>query len=116
MADYSEDRIVDESARHGELLLYDFFKHMTTLSLVTLGGVLSISQTSGVAIPMRDLLPAILLIAVAGATSLYSMESMIKLRLANLPLTRSIRWQRLVASGSFGLGIGAFLGRFGDFI
>ena len=116
MSDYSEDRIVEESARHGELLLYDFFKHMTTLSLVTLGGILSISQTAGVEIPIRELLPAIALITVAGAASLYSMEAMIKLRLANQPLTRSIRWQRLVASGSFGIGIGAFLGKFGDFI
>ena len=42
--------MIDESelparrAREGEELLYDFFKHMTSLSLVTLGGVLTISQ------------------------------------------------------------------------
>ena len=34
----SEDDIVDASAAAPALLLYDFFKHISTLSLVAIGG------------------------------------------------------------------------------
>lgn len=31
--------------RQGDLILYDYFKHLTTLSLLTLGGILTLTQT-----------------------------------------------------------------------
>lgn len=112
MAADSDEAITEASARHGELLLYDFFKHMTTLSVVTLGGVLSISQTTGIEVPVRDLLPSVALLTVAGASALYGMESIIKGRLANRALPKAAQWNRLVTGGSFGLGVGTFLGLF----
>jgi hypothetical protein len=116
MNDPMENRMAADSDRDGELLLYDYFKHMTTLCLVTLGGILSISQTSGVNVPLRDLTPSLALVTVAGAASLYGMEMLIKGRLKGETLPKSINLHRLVASGSFGLGVGAFLGVFGNFI
>jgi hypothetical protein len=97
-------------------LLYDYFKHMTTLCLVTLGGIMSISQTSGLRVPVRDLTPSLALVTVAGAASLYGMELILKGRLQGKALPKTINIHRFVASGSFGIGVGAFLGVFGNFI
>lgn len=37
----------DAPRRPGDLLLYDYFKHLTTLSLLVLGGILTLAQTKG---------------------------------------------------------------------
>ena len=116
MAQGSEEALVERSARDRALLLYDYFKHMTTLSLVTLGGILSISQTSGVRIGFERLLPSLALVALAGAIALFAMEAIIKVRMDDRAVPRLIGWYRMAASGAFGLGVGAFLGVFGGMI
>jgi hypothetical protein len=116
MTDLVDERIAQGAERDGELLLYDYFKHMTTLCLVTLGGIMSISQTSGLKVPVRDLTPSLALVTVAGAASLYGMELILKGRLQGKGLPKTINIHRFVASGSFGIGVGAFLGVFGNFI
>lgn len=103
-----------DRAASAELLLYDYYKHLTTLILATLGGMLSISQISGIAVPLRELLPALGLILIGGVTALYAMERMIQARLRQRPTPRWVTWTRPVVSGSFGLGIGAFIGRIAD--
>ncbi|WBH17982.1 hypothetical protein [Sphingomonas radiodurans] len=99
------------SRTQADLLLYDYYKHMTTLILATLGGILSISQLSGIAVPIRDVLPALALISFGGITALYAMEGMISARLRQKSTPSWVRWSRQLVGGSFGLGVGAFLGR-----
>jgi hypothetical protein len=99
-----------------ELLLYDYYKHMTTLILATLGGILSISQLTGIAVPIRQVLPALVLLLLAGVTALYAMDGMINARLRDKPTPPWVSWARHFVSGGFGLGIGAFLGRATDLI
>lgn len=110
----TEDRIVETA--DGALLLYDYFKHMTTLVLITLGGILAIPQSTGTQLDLRELLPSLVLLSSAGAFSLYAMEAIIKVRLDNRPLPASMRWYRLAVGASFGVGVGAFLGQFADLI
>ncbi len=110
------DEIVEQSAGRPELLLYDYFKHMTTLSLVTLGGILSISQTAGVVIPLTRLLPSLGFISLAGTLALVGMEAVIKAQFEGTGMKRAMRWSRLTVSGAFGLGIGAFLSIFTEVI
>jgi hypothetical protein len=48
MSDDDENNLLASEApqvRQGDLVLYDYFKHLTTLSLLVLGGILTISQT-----------------------------------------------------------------------
>ncbi len=104
----------ERSLSEADLLLYDYYKHMTSLILATLGGILSISQIGNVDVPIRDLLPALGLIATGGIAALYGMEQLIKARLSDVPPAAWVRWSRLLVSGSFGLGVGAFLGVFMD--
>ncbi len=105
----SEDALIDASVRQAELLLYDYYKHMTTLCLATLGGVLSISQIDGFEMPQRDLLVSLGLISIGGLSALSAMEALIKARLAGRDLPRWVQLSRWAVTGGFGLGIGAFL-------
>jgi hypothetical protein len=103
-------------AREADLLLYDYYKHMTTLILATLGGILSISQIRGIAVPIHELLPALALILFGGVTALYAMEGLLQSRIRHRPTPKWIGWARHLVGGSFGLGIGAFLGRASNLI
>jgi predicted cation transporter len=105
----TDDALIDASVRQGELLLYDYYKHMTTLCLATLGGILSISQIDGFEIPKRDLLISLGLISFGGFSAISAMESLIKARLAGKSLPRWTEVSRWAVTGGFGLGIGAFL-------
>jgi hypothetical protein len=89
---------------------------MTTLILATLGGILSISQLGGIAVPLRQFLPALALILFSGVTALYGMEAIIGARLGQKPMPKWVSSARHLVSSVFGLGIGAFLGRVTDLI
>ena len=116
MTGLPDERLAQAAAHDAALLLYDYFKHITTLSLITLGGILAIPQTTGIAVTFRDLLPSLALIANAGALSLYGMDLVIKARIADRALPRSVRWYQLVVGGSLGLGVGAFMGLFTEMV
>jgi hypothetical protein len=60
------ESVLADAGRAGAMMLYDWFKHMTTLSLVTLGGILGILQGSRVDVRPGTLGVMITAIAVAG--------------------------------------------------
>ena len=108
----SESPIAEGSQSRATLLLYDWFKHMTTLSLVTLGGLLSILQ-AGEANVRPGLLEAIIvLIAVGGIIGFDGQNRILKAEMANAPLPAMLKWFRSVAVWSYGLGVGLFLSLF----
>jgi hypothetical protein len=110
----SDDRpSSSDPAHHTELLLFDYFKHVTTLSLVALGGVLTITQDVE-QIGQRALLVVVVLISLGGGTALSGLDAITKARLKNLPLPASIKWYRLVSATAFALGLGAYLALFMD--
>lgn len=110
MSDLTADSIVEASVRQSELLLYDYFKHMTTLALVTLGGMLTISQSLDAPVPLRELAPAVALISLGGVLSLHGLDAIIKARFRDRALPRWLHWYRALVGGSFGIGTGLFLG------
>ena len=110
----TDDALIDASVRQAELLLYDYYKHMTTLTLATLGGVLTISQMDGFQLPQRDLLISLGLISFGGFSALSGMEALIKARLAGRKLPRWVSLNRWAVTGGLGLGIGAFLAPLSD--
>jgi hypothetical protein len=104
----SEDEIARRSKESVELLVYDFFKHLTTLSLVALGGVLSIS-TSVSGIDRADISKIVVILGVAGAISLWALDTLVKERMRNRPMPGYLNYLRLITVFLFGLGIGLFL-------
>lgn len=108
----SESPIPEGSKSRATLLLYDWFKHMTTLSLITLGGLLSILQAGKADVRLGFLEAIIVLIAVGGIIGFNGQSRILKAELANEPLPSMLRWFRTIAVWSYGLGVGLFLSLF----
>lgn len=113
MADRTDGKALTDAERHAELLLYDYFKHLTTLSLVALGGVLAISQDVE-QIGDRALLVVVLFISLGGGAALSAIEVITKARLRGLPMPASIGRYRIVSATAFSLGLGAYVAIFLD--
>jgi hypothetical protein len=108
MATESEGKVLARSKDDAELLVYDYFKHLTTLTLVALGGVLSIS-TSIPGISPKSIIVIVVLLGLAGAVSLAALDVMVNERMCNRPIPRYIRYLRMVSVCFFGIGIGYFI-------
>jgi hypothetical protein len=104
----SEGNVLARSKDDDELLVYDYFKHLTTLSLVALGGVLSIS-TSIPGISPKSIIVIVVLLGIAGAVSLAALDVIVNERIYNRPIPRYIRYLRMVSVCFFGVGIGYFI-------
>lgn len=108
----SESPLPEGSKSRATLLLYDWFKHMTTLSLVTLGGLLSILQSGDTNVRPGLLEAIIVLIALGGIIGFDGQSRILKAELANLPLPKMLKWFRTTAVWSYALGVGMFLSLF----
>jgi hypothetical protein len=72
MSDDNEALLASEAPqnRQGDLILYDYFKHLTTLSLLVLGGILTLSQTAkGAAMKPTGMMMVVGVVVLAGITS-----------------------------------------------
>jgi hypothetical protein len=108
--------MIDDEGAHdvqtGEraAVLYDWFKHLTSLSLLTLGGVLSLAQSDGAADIRKSMLVLVLvLLAVAGMASFSGAAMVVESRTKRAPLSRWVNATGAVAATSLSMGIGAFL-------
>jgi len=93
------------------LLAYDFFKHMSSLSVLTLGGMLTLSESVLAEIASdRSTYLAMALMALAGATAILAQNELVEWAHRDTPRPKFIaRWGRLLTTGAFGAGVGAFL-------
>ena len=108
-APIDSESVLPSSDREGVMMLYDWFKHMTTLSLVTLGGMLGILQ-SGQSDVRPGMLGAMLIaVALAGILGFDGLNRLLVAELAGKPVPAALTWSRRVAMTSYGLGVGAFL-------
>ena len=97
-------------APDADALLYDWFKHLTSLSLLTLGGVLSLSQIAkGDPFYKWGLLGSVLAVGLAAVLAFSGASRIVRSRAANLPLPREVLAYEKGAEAALGLGVGAFL-------
>ncbi|HYI42359.1 MAG TPA: hypothetical protein VD768_01895 [Sphingomicrobium sp.] len=99
---------------NAELLLYDFFKFLTSMSLLTLGGMLAISQS----VDRGDIAPfalivVLLIISGGGISSFVGAGEIVKQRYTGSP-SRSLEFHRKAAPSMLAIGIGMFLGVYVD--
>jgi hypothetical protein len=106
-----DSEVIDEqsAAKTGLLLLYDWFKHMTTLSLITLGGLLSMLQAGESQVRPGALAAIIGPLALAGILGFEGQNRLLRAELAGQPIPKSLGWFRRIAVASFSVGTGVFL-------
>lgn len=92
-----------------QALVYDFFKHFTSLSLLALGGMLTLmgsvfseGNRSGFVLSMA-------LISISGAVALMGQTKMVDDAVRGKTSPRIIGWYRTIVPVFFGMGVGAFL-------
>lgn len=98
--------------------IYDYFKHLTTVSLVSIGGVLGLLQGQGPAIKPLALILVISLLAAAGFLAMVMLAAISSMTLKKASEVEKVRKSMLIVQGAatfclmFGLGIflGAFVG------
>ena len=106
---------VTANEHDGELLLYDFFKHLTSLSLLTLGGLLVIAQgTERDDIKPFLLVAAMVLISASGILAFSGSSEIARARYTRTPARGSLKFSRIAAPALLALGAGMLLSMFVD--
>lgn len=96
----------------GATFLYDYFKHLTSLSVLTLGGVLGISQREGSS-PSQATMYAIVACVALAAVLAFSGSSAIVRKKSTGTLAAgkwlNLNFYRIAAPAALSLGVGMFL-------
>src|SRR5689334_11313067 len=96
--------------READAMLYDWFKHLTSLSLLALGGVLSLSQISdGKEIKTSSLTMVLIFLSLAGIMAFSAADQVVRSRVRGESLTKQVRWMQVTTPAVLGLGLGSFL-------
>ena len=106
----SEEQQAASSSDKDNDLLYDWFKHLTSLALLTIGGVLSLSQSAaGIGIKKSLLVVVLGFVGACGVLSFTGAEQVVKSRLAGTPLPNWVHRARTFASFALSMAVGAFV-------
>ena len=108
----TENALMQDADSEPDLLIYDFLKHITSLSLVSIGGVLAMPEALDRPIEPIAMGVILLLIAFGGAMALHGLEAITKARSLGKPMPKSLKRYRSLASGSLAIGVGAFISFF----
>ena len=109
--------IEDEGQERGESgdAAYDFFKYMTSLTLLTLGGVITVSQMAQPGDLKKTTLIIVLgTVALAAVASFLGAAEVVTSKAPHGPSAPHVRTYLKLAPTLFLVGIGAFLFMFGD--
>jgi len=110
-----EETSLKSVERDSELLLYDYFKYLTSLVLLTLGGMLIVMKDfDSEDVKPQMVISAILVISAAGVLAFSGSAEIVRSRFTGLPATRSVKFARAGAPALLAFGIGLFLAMFID--
>src|SRR4028118_1549711 len=99
-----------DPSRDRENLLYDYSKHLLSLALISIGGIITIAKTPlGKQIDGKQVGAVIVLLAICGACSLLCSGSVLDARLKGRPLPKGARYAYQFAMLFLGAGFGVFL-------
>ncbi|RYD59885.1 MAG: hypothetical protein EOP60_00940 [Sphingomonadales bacterium] len=103
--------MIDEDERpshEGTAMLYDYFKHLTSLCLFSLGGVLALADK----VQGRSTMLLIGALSVIGASALISFTAageIVDARYKGKPLAKHLNFYRMASPVLLSLGLGMFL-------
>lgn len=102
----------DDGPRSGEyaMLLYDYSKHLLSLALISIGGVLTLAQsTVGQGIPTKSVGIIVLILAGSGVSALSCTAAVLRSRERGTALTNLASYLHQASMGLLGMGFGTFL-------
>lgn len=98
-----------------EMLLYDHFKHLTTLALLTLGGVLTLFQSVDRTDVKPEMIIAVLvIISAAGIAAFSGASEIVRARYTRTAHYKTAEFCRIAAPLLLSLGVGMVLMMFVD--
>ena len=102
--------------RDGEAYRYDFFKYLTSLSLLTLAGAFGISQNEGALQEIGRTTLAIVMgtVALAAIASFMGANEIVRMKSGGLPVGRRVDVLARAAPSIYSLGVGGILMMFLD--
>jgi hypothetical protein len=112
-----DDRTLAAPVSHEDrdMLLYDHFKHLTTLALLTLGGVLTLFQTADPTDVKPEMIIAVLvIISAAGIAAFSGAAEIVRARYTGTPRHKAVEAFRIGAPALLGVGVGMVLMMFVD--
>ena len=102
--------IEPDPAQDKIVLLYDYSKHLLSLALLGLGGIVSLSQSAqGKHIPGAVVAMVLAALAASGFCSLTCSANILRARRLDRPLDRSAWTIIQLAMMFLGIGVGGFL-------
>ncbi|WP_128892395.1 hypothetical protein [Erythrobacter sp. HKB08] len=110
MSDWKSKQIERFRSSNSEDIMYDYFKHLVSLSLITIGGMVTIGQgLFGDALPLRELSWAVGLVGIGGVLAFQGQFEIVRIA-GGGEASVWLRFVHRLAPISFGAGIGVFLG------
>jgi hypothetical protein len=113
MSDLPETRLEKAGATDALLLEYDYFKHLSTISLVTIGALLTWVQ-GGKGTPL--IMISISAVAMSAVLSFSAMNQIIVHRKTGKPMRKLYRWERSISTATYAAGLGLAMSEIGKVI
>jgi hypothetical protein len=104
-----EQDMFNKQSGEAAAILYDWFKHLTSLSLLALGGVLSLSQGAGGEIKKSLLIFALILLATSVIASFSGAAEVVKARTTGTPIATYTNILLGTSGICLSLGLGVFI-------
>ena len=105
-----EEVLAEYKGIDAESLSYDFFKHLTSLSILVLGGVLTLSQeVFSESVEDWQMFAVAGMIALGGLIALQCQSDIVQVARGKKSSSSVLRWGHRIAPAFFGAGIGVFL-------
>jgi hypothetical protein len=93
-----------------DLLLYDYSKHLLSLALISIGGVITLAQSSvGKTMPVKDIGVVVIILAMSGVASLLCSAAVLNSRRTSTPMGKGGSFLHQSSMGLLGAGFGWFL-------
>jgi hypothetical protein len=113
MTGLPEDQIDAARAADALLLEYDYFKHLSTIALVTIAALLTFVQAGE---GTRLVMISISAVAVSAVLAFSAMNQIIVHRKTGKPLRKFHRWERSISTATYALGLGIAMSEIGKVI
>lgn len=113
MSELPEATIEKAGASDPLLLEYDYFKHLSTISLVTIGAMLTWVQSGkGTTLMMIS----ITAVAMSAVLAFSAMNQIIAHRKTGKPMRKFFRWERGISTATYATGLGLAMSEIGKVI